>query len=108
MAVKTSTFVVLDKNPQYLYNQHIATLIGVNVSIQIENLTPEQVEMCDLMWSFESAEEYIEWYELLDDADKRQADLLQRLILMETMEEMLNEVTNQYADVRAYLKKFQL
>ena len=64
--------------------------------------------MCDLMWSFESAEEYIEWYELLDDADKRQADLLQRLILMETMEEMLNEVTNQYADVRAYLKKFQL
>ena len=78
------------------------------MSIQIENLTPEQVEMCDLMWSFESAEEYIEWYELLDDADKRQADLLQRLILIETMEEMLNEVTNQYADVRAYLKKFML
>ena len=78
------------------------------MSIQIENLTPEQVEMCDLMWSFESAEEYIEWYELLDDADKRQADLLQRLILIETMEEMLNEVTNQYADIRSYLKKFML
>jgi hypothetical protein len=78
------------------------------VSIQIENLTPEQVEMCDLMWSFESAEEYIEWYQLLDDADKRQADLLQRLILIETMEEMLDEVTNQYADIGAYLKKFQL
>ena len=78
------------------------------MSIQIENLTPEQVEMCDLMWSFESAEEYIEWYGLLDDTDKRQADLLQRLILIETMEEMLAEVTDQYADVRAYLKKFQL
>ena len=78
------------------------------MSIQIENLTPEQVEMCDLMWSFESAEEYIEWYQLLDDADKRQADLLQRLILIETMEEMLNEVTNQYADIRSYLKKFML
>ena len=78
------------------------------MSIQIENLTPEQVEMCDLMWSFESAEEYIEWYELLDDADKRQADLLQRLILIETMEEKLNEVTNQYADIRTYLKKFML
>jgi hypothetical protein len=78
------------------------------MSIQIENLTPEQVEMCDLMWSFESAEEYIEWYQLLDDADKRQADLLQRLILIETMEEMLDEVTNQYADIGAYLKKFQL
>ena len=78
------------------------------MSIQIENLTPEQVEMCDLMWSFESAEEYIEWYQLLDDADKRQADLLQRLILIETREEMLDEVTNQYADIGAYLKKFQL
>ena len=78
------------------------------MSIQIENLTPEQVEMCDLMWSFDSAEEYIEWYQLLDDQDKRQADLLQRLILIETMEEMLNEVTNQYTDVRAYLKKFML
>ena len=78
------------------------------MSIQIENLTPEQVEMCDLMWSFESAEEYIEWYQLLDDQDKRQADLLQRLILIETMEEMLNEVANQYTDVRAYLKKFML
>jgi hypothetical protein len=78
------------------------------VSIQIENLTPEQVEMCDLMWSFESAEEYVEWYQLLDDADKRQADLLQRLILIETMEEMLNEVTNQYSDIREYLKKFML
>ena len=70
------------------------------MSIQIENLTPEQVEMCDLMWSFDSAEEYIEWYQLLDDQDKRQADLLQRLILIETMEEMLNEVANQYTDVR--------
>jgi hypothetical protein len=78
------------------------------MSIQIENLTPEQVEMCDLMWSFDSAEEYIEWYQLLDDQDKRQADLLQRLILIETMEEMLNEVTNQHTDVRAYLKKFML
>ena len=78
------------------------------MSIQIENLTPEQVEMCDLMWSFESAEEYIEWYQLLDDQDKRQADLLQRLILIETMEEMLNEVANQYTDARAYLKKFML
>ena len=78
------------------------------MSIQIENLTPEQVEMCDLMWSFESEEEYVEWYQLLDDADKRQADLLQRLILIETMEEMLNEVTNQYADIGAYLKKFML
>ncbi len=78
------------------------------MSIQIENLTPEQVEMCDIMWGFETAEEYVEWYELLDDEDKRQADVLQRIIIQESMEEMLSEISNQYADIRAYLKKFML
>jgi hypothetical protein len=78
------------------------------LSIQIENLTAEQVEMCDIMWSFETAEEYIEWYDLLDDDDKRQAEVLQHLIIQESMEEMLGEISNQYADIRAYLKKFML
>ena len=78
------------------------------MSIQLENLTAEQVEMCDLMWSFESAEEYLEWYELLDAEDQRQADVLQRLIILESMEEMLTEISGQYADVRKYLKKFML
>ena len=78
------------------------------MSIQIENLTPEQIEMCDIMWSFESADEYLAWYELLDDADKRQADVLQRLIIQESMEEMLTEIASQYSDVRDYLKKFML
>lgn len=79
-----------------------------NGELQIENLTPEQVEMCDIMWSFETAEEYIEWYQLLDAEDQRQADVLQHLIIFESMEEMLAEIHNQYADVRAYLKKFML
>jgi len=78
------------------------------VSIQIENLTPEQVEMCDIMWSFETAEEYLDWYRLLDDEDQRQADVLQHIIIQESMEDMLSEISNQYADVRAYLKKFML
>ncbi len=78
------------------------------MSIQIENLTPEQVEMCDIMWSFESAEEYVEWYELLDDEDKRQADVLQRMIILESMEEMLAEVNDNYRHARNYLKKFRL
>jgi hypothetical protein len=78
------------------------------MSIQLENLTAEQVEMCDLMWSFESAEEYLEWYELLDAEDQRQADVLQRLIIQESMEEMLTEIASQYTDVREYLKKFML
>lgn len=78
------------------------------MSIKLENLTAEQVEMCDIMWGFESAEEYIDWYNLLDKEDQRQADVLQRMIILETMEEMLAETNQKYAEARDYLKKFQL
>jgi len=78
------------------------------VSINIENLTPYQVEMLDAMWACESSEEYMDWYNLLDSKDQAMADVLQRLVILETMEEMLSEVSNQYQDVRDYLKKFQL
>ena len=74
------------------------------MSIQIENLTPEQIEMCDIMWSFESADEYLTWYECLDNSEQRQADVLQRLIILESMEEMMNS----YADANAVLRKFML
>jgi uncharacterized protein YukE len=78
------------------------------VSIEIKNLTPEQVEMLDAMWACESSEEFLDWYNLLDDQQQAMADILQRLVILETMEEMLEEVSDGYADVQEYLKKFQL
>lgn len=78
------------------------------MAIQIENLTPYQVEMLDAMWACESMEQYLDWYNLLDADDQAMADVLQHLVILETMEEMLSEVSNQYADVRTYLKKFML
>ena len=78
------------------------------MSIEIKNLTAEQVEMLDAMWACESAEEYLDWYNLLDAQDQEMADVLQHMIILETMDEMLEEVSDGYRDVRAYLKKFQL
>ena len=78
------------------------------MSIEINNLTAEQVEMLDIMWSFDSAEEYLDWYHLLDAEDQEQADVLQHMIILETMDEMLEEVSDNYTDVKSYLKKFQL
>jgi len=78
------------------------------VSIEIKNLTAEQVEMLDAMWACESAEEYLEWYHLLDAEDQDMADVLQRMIILETMDEMLEEVSNNYTDIKSYLKKFML
>jgi len=78
------------------------------MSIEIKNLTAEQVEMLDAMWACESAEEYLTWYHLLDPQDQDMADVLQRMIILETMDEMLEEVSDGYSDVRTYLKQFQL
>ena len=78
------------------------------MSIEIKNLTAEQVEMLDAMWACESAEEYLNWYHLLDAEDQNMADVLQRMIILETMDEMLEEVSDGYTDIRAYLKQFQL
>ena len=78
------------------------------MSIEIKNLTAEQVEMLDAMWACESAEEYLNWYHLLDAQDQEMADVLQRMIILETMDEMLEEVSNNYTDIKSYLKKFML
>ena len=78
------------------------------MSIEINNLTAEQVEMLDAMWSFDSVEEYLNWYHLLDAEDQEQADVLQHMIILETMDEMLKEVRDNYTDVKSYLKKFML
>ena len=64
--------------------------------------------MLDIMWSFDSAEEYLDWYNLLDAEDQEQAEVLQHMIILETMDEMLEEVSDNYTDVKSYLKKFQL
>lgn len=78
------------------------------MTIEIKNLTPEQVEMLDAMWACESSEEFLDWYNLLDDEQQAMADILQRLVILETMEQMLEEVSDGYVDVREYLKKFML
>jgi hypothetical protein len=57
--------------------------------IRIENLTEYQVEMLDHMWSLDTFEEYSEWLDLLDDDDRKLAESLQQMIIMEEMEPML-------------------
>jgi hypothetical protein len=72
--------------------------------IQIENLTPYQCEMLDIMWELDSEDEYIEWFKLLDPEDQLLAESLQCLIIMESMEPSVIDTTV----AGLYLKKFQL
>lgn len=77
------------------------------MSIHINGLTEEQVEMLDHMWSLDTMEEYMMWYDLLDEKDQRLADSLQRLILLETLDESMAK-TKVFPDAKVALKKFML
>jgi hypothetical protein len=72
--------------------------------IQIENLTPYQCEMLDILWDIETDVEYWEWYELLEPCDQKLADVLSFLIILESMESTLTDTTL----ACEYLQKFQL
>ncbi len=58
--------------------------------IYIEGVTPEQKEMLDIMWSLESTDDYLDWYEILDTHDQQQADLLKMLLLYELSDQITN------------------
>lgn len=74
--------------------------------IKINNLTPYQVEMLDHMWSLDTEEEYFQWYDLLDEEDQKLADSLQKMILLATVDEMVEQT--KFKDAKQVLKKFAL
>jgi hypothetical protein len=76
--------------------------------ITLTNLTSHQVEMLDAMWTIDSAEEYLEWYELLDAKDQETADDLQRLVIMEVIEREQFKQLEECNQARDYLKRFML
>ena len=73
--------------------------------ISISNLTQEQVEMLDFMWNeLETEEEFTQWYDALDVEDQKQADLLMRMVVLETFEEQLDDLT----EAKLVLQKFAI
>ena len=76
--------------------------------ITLTNLTSHQVDMLDAMWTIDSAEEYLEWYELLDTEDQKTADDLQQLVIMEVIEREQFKQLEECSQARDYLKRFML
>lgn len=73
--------------------------------ISISGLTEEQVEMLDFMWNeLDTEEEFTEWYDALDGEQQKQADLLMRMVILETYEEELDDLT----DAKLVLQKFAI
>ena len=73
--------------------------------IRIENLSAEQHQMLDLIWSFNSQEEYLDWYGELDEPDRMQALVLMRLMAYEVLERRVGEFSDQ---ARELLDQFRL
>ena len=73
--------------------------------IRIENLSQEQYQMLDLIWSFNSQDEYLDWYGELDESDRMQALVLMRLMAYEVLEHRVGEFREQ---ARELLAQFRL
>ena len=70
------------------------------MTIHLTNLTTDQVEMLDTMWHLDSESEYFDWYGQLTAEDQHCADVLQRLVILESVEEILGN----HAEARAVLQ----
>jgi hypothetical protein len=74
------------------------------MTIHLTNLTPDQVDMLDTMWHLDSESQYLDWYEQLTAEDQHSADVLQRLVILESMEETLGNC----AEAGVVLQQFRL
>lgn len=73
--------------------------------MQINNLTVEQVEMLDFMWNeLDTEEDYLNWYDQLDSEQRHMADILQRLVIMESIDEEMAQMTS-YPDANRIIRK---
>ena len=73
--------------------------------IRIENLSAEQYQMLERIWSFRSQDEYLDWYGELDEPDRMQAMVLMRLMAYEVLERRVGEFRDQ---ARELLDQFRL
>ena len=69
--------------------------------MRLEGLTQHQVELLDEMWEIEEYTDLEQWMDSLSPEDRREAEALQRLVVLETFEELLDK--GNYPDARRVL-----
>ena len=70
--------------------------------IKLDNLTPEQVEMLDIMWSLESYDEFQSYLNSLNKSDRQTAESLAKLIILAEMDNLVGECV----EAKEVLKRF--
>jgi hypothetical protein len=56
----------------------------------INGLTYYQKDLLDVMWEIDTPEEFREWYQLLDDYDRKQVDLLKLMLVYDLLDDVYN------------------
>ena len=74
--------------------------------ITINGLTVHQVALLDEMWACDSMEEFEEFMETLDPADRKEAMRLQRMILLAELDEVVAK--DPLKEAKELLDKFRL
>ena len=74
--------------------------------MRIEGLTEHQVELLDTMWGIEEWEDVEAWLATLSRADRMEAQNLQRLVVLEAFEELLDK--DGYPDANRVIDQFRL
>ena len=74
--------------------------------MRIEGLTHHQKDLLDTMWAIKEYEDLEEWMATLCRADRIEAENLQRLVVLETFEELLTN--DGYPDANRVIDQFRL
>jgi hypothetical protein len=74
--------------------------------MRIEGLTEHQVELLDTMWAIKEFDDLEDWMQTLTKADRVEAESLQRLVILEALEEMLEQ--SKYPDANKVIDRFRL
>ena len=61
--------------------------------ITINGVTKRQKRMLNIMWNLDTEEDYFAWYNSLDKHLQKEAELLQRLIIMAELDNQVNDTT---------------
>lgn len=76
--------------------------------MELKHLTQEQCEMLDFMWNeLDTEQEFLEWYDALDEGQQRMADVLQRMVILESLDEEMLAQT-EYPDAKRVIDQFRL
>ena len=61
--------------------------------VTITGVSKRQKRMLNIMWNLDSEEDYFEWYNSLDEELQKEAELLQRLIIMAELDNEVRDTT---------------